>query len=52
VGGLQRTKAYETEFDIQRGILLGVSFERLELTAYVLNPDDPPTMVLAIGAGL
>lgn len=48
----QRTKTYETELDIQRGILLGVSFERLELTGYVLNPDESPTVVVAIGAGL
>ena len=48
----QRTKTYETGFDIQRGVLLGISFERLEVTAYVLNPDESPTVVLAIGAGL
>ena len=46
----QRTKAYETEFDIQRGLLLGASFERLEVTAYVLNPDEAPTFVLAAAA--
>ena len=48
----QRTKTYETGFDMQRGVLLGISFERLEVTAYVLNPDESPTVVLAIGAGL
>lgn len=45
----QRTKVYETEFDIQRGFLLGLSFERLDVTAYVFNPDEAPTVVLAIG---
>jgi hypothetical protein len=46
---IQRTKAYETEFEIQRGLLAGYSFERLETTAYAFNPDDSPTWVLAIG---
>ena len=47
----QRTRAYETDFDIQRGLLLGASFGRLDLTAYVLNPDESPTVVLAAAAG-
>lgn len=33
----QRTKAYETDLDIQRGFLVGLSLESVELTAYVLN---------------
>ena len=49
---IQRTKVYETDFDIQRGLLLGVSIERLNFTAYVLNPDDDPTVVLGIGLAL
>jgi hypothetical protein len=46
---IQRTKAYETEFEIQRGLLVGYSFERLEMTAYAFNPDDSSTWVLAVG---
>ena len=43
----QRTKVYQTEFDIQRGFFAGVSYKRADLTAYVFNPDaDRPTAVL------
>lgn len=48
---VQRTKVYETDFDIQRGLLAGVTLGRLDLTAYVFNPDDSPTLVIAFGAG-
>jgi len=43
---IQRTKLYETDFDIQRGFLAGFSFKRLDFTAYLFNPDDKPTVVL------
>ena len=47
---VQRTKAYQTEFDIQRGVLVGVSYRRADVTAYVLNPDaSRPTGVVAVG---
>ena len=47
---VQRTKAYQTEFDIQRGVLVGVSYKRADVTAYVLNPDaSRPTGVVAVG---
>jgi hypothetical protein len=49
---VQRTKTYETEFDIQRGVLAGFSRGRFEFTAYLLNPGASPTLVLAVGAGL
>jgi len=45
----QRTRVYQTDRDIQRGLLAGVSFKRVNLTGYVLNPDDEPTFVLAVG---
>jgi hypothetical protein len=46
----QRTRLYQTDRDIQRGLLLGVSLKRLDLTAIVFNPDeDRPTMVFAAG---
>lgn len=46
-GAVQRTKVYRTDFDVQRGFLLGVTFEHIELTAYMFNPDQEPTFVLA-----
>jgi hypothetical protein len=46
----QRTKVYETDRDIQRGILLGFSSERVDFTAYWFNIDErSPTVVLALG---
>jgi hypothetical protein len=45
----QRTRVYQTERDIQRGLLAGFSFNRLDLTGYVFNPDGAkPTVVVAI----
>ena len=45
----QRTRAYQTDRDIQRGLLAGFSFRRLDVTGYVFNPDDEkPTFVLAV----
>jgi hypothetical protein len=46
---IQRTKVYQTGFDIQRGFLVGISFERVDFTTYVFNPDDNPTVVLGFG---
>ena len=46
----QRTRVYQTDRDIQRGLLAGFSFKRVDLTGYVFNPDDEaPTFVLAVG---
>jgi len=46
----QRTRVFETDRDIQRGVLLGFSFKRVDVTTYVFNPDDPsPTVVFALG---
>jgi hypothetical protein len=47
----QRTRAYQTERDIQRGLLAGFSFKRVDLTTYVFNPDDKPTWVVAVSFG-
>ena len=43
----QRTRVYQTERDIQRGLLVGFSFEHVEATAYFFNPgsDDHFTVV-------
>jgi hypothetical protein len=46
----QRTRAYETDRDIQRGLLVGLSYKQVNLTTYVFNPDESrPTVVLAVG---
>jgi hypothetical protein len=44
----QRTRAYQTDREIQRGLLAGFSFKRVDFTTYVFNPDDKPTVVLAM----
>jgi hypothetical protein len=46
---VQRTKVYQTDFDIQRGLLVGFSYRKVDLTTYVFNPDDSqPTWVVAV----
>ena len=45
----QRTRAYQTEREIQRGALVGASYKRADVSAYYFNPDDDePTFVLAV----
>ena len=45
----QRTRAYESDRDIQRGLLVGFSFARADVAAYVFNPDDDePTVVVSL----
>jgi hypothetical protein len=45
----QRTKAYHTGLDIQRGILVGFSHKRLDFTAYVFNAGwTTPTVVQSL----
>lgn len=47
---VQRTKAYETEFDIQRGLLAGISYKKIDFTGHVFNLGwADPTVVLAVG---
>ncbi len=47
---VQRTKVYQTEFDIQRGFLVGVAYKSASFTTYVFNPDgSEPTVVLGVG---
>jgi hypothetical protein len=49
----QRTRAYETEREIQRGLLARISLERLALALYVLNPDDSEaTVIVGVDLGL
>ena len=49
----QRTRTYETDRDIQRGFLLGLSFERVDVTAHWFNPDESElTLVFSVGFSL
>ena len=42
----ERTRVYETERDIQRGLLVGVTYKNLDVTTYVFNPDDSKPVVM------
>lgn len=47
---IQRTKAYKTELDIQRGFMVGVSYRKIDFTTFVFNLGwTDPTVVLAVG---
>jgi hypothetical protein len=47
----QRTRAYQTDVDVQRGLLLGFSFKHVDLTSYVLNLDrDKQTYIFSVNA--
>jgi hypothetical protein len=45
---VQRTRAYQSDLDIQRGFLVGVTYKDLNLAVNVFNPDEHPTVVLAL----
>src|SRR5688572_1740330 len=44
---IQRTRAYESDVDVQRGLLVGFSYRTIDFTTYVFELDDP-TVVLAL----
>ena len=46
----QRTRAYATARDVQRGPFVNAAFKRIDAAAYVFTPTDgTPTVVLSIG---
>lgn len=46
----QRTRAYQSDVDIQRGLLVGFSHKEMNFTTYVFNLDqDRPTWVFSVG---
>jgi hypothetical protein len=50
-GGIvtQRTRAYKSDREIQRGLFVGTTLLKLDFTAYVLNPDESkPTVIVAV----
>jgi hypothetical protein len=45
----QRTRAYKSDREIQRGLLVGARYRMLDVTTYVFNPDESkPTVVVAV----
>jgi hypothetical protein len=34
---IQRTKAYQTPFDIQRGLMAGFTYKKVDFVTYVFN---------------
>ena len=45
----QRTRAYDTDREIQRGLLAGITYRELDVSTYLFNPDDEdPTFVIAV----
>jgi hypothetical protein len=46
----QRTRAYESDRVVQRGLLAGFTYKTVDVSAYGFNPDDDkPTFVIAVG---
>jgi hypothetical protein len=45
----QRTRAWESDRDLQRGLLAGFSWRSASLTGYVMNPDDDPMVIVSLG---
>ena len=46
----QRTRAYQSDVDIQRGLLVGFSYKKMDVTTYVFNLDQgKPTWVFSVG---
>jgi hypothetical protein len=44
----QRTRAYQSDRDLQRGLMAGFSYGSATATAYVMNPDDDPTVIVSV----
>lgn len=47
---VQRTRAYQTELELQRGVLIGLEYEMLAFTFHVFNPDKQATVVCSLSA--
>jgi hypothetical protein len=46
----QRTRTYQSDREVQRGVLVGFSWKQADLTAYVLNPDESaPITIVSLG---
>jgi hypothetical protein len=42
----QRTRAYQSDRDIQRGLMVGFRYKRLDLAGYLFNPDDDQCIIV------
>jgi hypothetical protein len=42
----QRTRVYQTDRELQRGILAGFSYKHFDLATYVFNPDESKPVVV------
>lgn len=50
---MQRTQVYETPNDVQGGVLVGFSFNSVDVAGYVFDPyEDNPVYVFAVGVTL
>jgi len=48
----QRTRVYQTEHDVQRGLVVGFSYKSVDAALYVFNPDDSkPVVTFAMTVG-
>jgi hypothetical protein len=47
---VQRTRAYETELELQRGLLFGIHYEMLAFTFHLFNPDKMIAVVCSLSA--
>lgn len=45
---VQRTRVYQTDRDVQRGLFAGLTLERLDVVTYFLNPDSEALVVLSV----
>ena len=46
----QRTRAYQSSVDIQRGLLVGFTYKRMDFTTYIFNLDkSKPAWVFSVG---
>ena len=48
----QHTHAYNSDRDIQRGFLFGLSLKRVQVTATVLNPDQDSIVIVGASVGM
>jgi hypothetical protein len=45
----QRTRLYETDREVQRGLLVGFTYKKVDLTGYIFNPDESkPVYVISV----
>ena len=45
----QRTRLYDTDREVQRGLLVGFTYKKVDLTGYIFNPDESkPVYVISV----